>query len=258
MKKILIIEDDTDLCVNLMQIFELNEYKVFAAHNGIEGLGLAKGKKPDVILCDILMPGLNGYEVKERLGKDPTTIAIPFIFLTAKSEIKDIRFGLDLGADDYIIKPFEAEALLKTIENRLTRIKELKPACQNKKTKVKNPGNNIVKQRNSDQILVYVKGEPEIIKTDEIVVINSEGDYSNVICSDGREIVVRKLLKDWEKILPEKKFFRARKTTIINLGYIIKLEKWYSRTLLVKMKNLKNPVIVSQRMARVLKKSLGF
>jgi DNA-binding LytR/AlgR family response regulator len=258
MKKILIIEDDTELCANIKQIFELQSYKVFTARSGTEGINSTRKNKPDVILCDIRMPGMDGYSVKNTLGSDPATFPIPFIFLSAKSELHDVRYGLSLGADDYIIKPFSAADLYQTIENRLKRINELKSAPSSETLKSTPKDKRRKRLPGLEQLLVYIKGEPVIIKIADIVIINSDGDYSNVVCADGKKFVIRKLLKDWEKILPEKVFFRARKTSIINLKYIAKLEKWYSRTLLVKMENLSSPVIVSQRMSKLLKMKLGF
>jgi len=258
MRNILIIEDDADLCENIKQIFESNKFKVFTALNGAEGINIAKKKLPDVILCDIKMPGIDGYDVKKNLGSDPLTISIPFIFLSGKAELRDIKYGLELGADDYIIKPFNIDDLYNTVEKRLNRIKELNPAVSKEKADNIPQGKTKKKLTELEQILVYIKGEPEIIKIADIVVIYSDGDYSKVNCIGGEEIHVRKLLKEWEKILPEQIFFRARNNTVINLRYIIKLEKWFSRTIMIKLKNIKEPVIVSQRMSKKLKSKLKF
>jgi DNA-binding LytR/AlgR family response regulator len=258
MRNILIIEDDADLCENIKQIFEFNNFKVITALNGAEGIKIAKKKIPDVILCDIKMPGIDGYDVKKNLGSDPSTISIPFIFLSGKAELKDIKYGLELGADDYIIKPFNIDDLYNTVENRLNRIKELNPAAPKANADNVTLGKTKKRLTELEQILVYIKGEPEIIKIADIVVIYSAGDYSNVICIGGEEIQVRKLLKEWEKMLPEQIFFRARNNTIINLRYIIKLEKWFSRTIMIKLKNITEPVIVSQRMSKKLKSKLKF
>ena len=107
MKKILIIEDDPLIRENIFEVLELNNYKTFIAANGKEGVDLALQILPDLIICDIMMPLMDGFEVKEELSKDPRTKFTPFIFLTAKAETKEIRHGMALGADDYITKPFE-------------------------------------------------------------------------------------------------------------------------------------------------------
>src|SRR5690606_23872453 len=122
MKRILIIEDDTVLRENIAEILSLARYDVTTASDGKKGVNAAKQHLPDVIICDIMMPELDGYGVLEALSKDETTKQIPFIFLSAKTERQDIRKGMDLGADDYITKPFEESELLGAIRSRLARV----------------------------------------------------------------------------------------------------------------------------------------
>ncbi|MFT5673433.1 MAG: DNA-binding response OmpR family regulator, partial [Polaribacter sp.] len=107
MIKILIIEDNQDVRENTAEILELANYEVYTAEDGEKGVALAKLIQPDVIICDIMMPELNGYDVLLHLNKDKKTAGIPFIFLTAKTERTDVRKGMNLGADDYLTKPFE-------------------------------------------------------------------------------------------------------------------------------------------------------
>lgn len=121
MKKILIIEDDTALRENTAELLELAGYTVFAAPNGSIGITVAKSELPDVIICDIMMPEIDGYGVLEAVLQESSTAQIPFIFLSAKTEHKEIRKGMDLGADDYLTKPFEEEELLSAIESRLAK-----------------------------------------------------------------------------------------------------------------------------------------
>jgi len=120
-KKILLIEDDEVLRENTQEILELARYEVFTAENGKEGVAKAHEVLPDLIICDIMMPVLDGYGVIHLLNKDPHTSGIPFIFLSAKSEKSDVRKGMALGADDYLTKPFEETDLLAAIEGRLKR-----------------------------------------------------------------------------------------------------------------------------------------
>ncbi len=126
MKKILLIEDDAVVRENTAELLELANYKVFTAANGKIGVAEAKKQLPDLILCDIMMPELNGYGVLQILSKEPETKHIPFIFLSAKTEHKDIRKGMDMGADDYIPKPFDESELFSAIESRLTRVAIIK------------------------------------------------------------------------------------------------------------------------------------
>lgn len=121
MKKILIIEDDQVMRENTAEILELANYQVQTAPNGKLGSALAREWGPDLIICDIMMPELDGYGVLHILSKDPKTAIIPFIFLTAKAEKSEIRKGMELGADDYLTKPFEENELLSAIEARFRK-----------------------------------------------------------------------------------------------------------------------------------------
>ena len=120
-KKVLIIEDNNDIRENVIEILELAGYSVSSASNGKEGVEQAFKDTPDIILCDIMMPELDGYGVLYLLSKRPETIAIPFIFLTAKAEHFDRRKGMEMGADDYLTKPFDDMELLNAIESRLKK-----------------------------------------------------------------------------------------------------------------------------------------
>ncbi|MBS1524433.1 MAG: response regulator [Bacteroidetes bacterium] len=121
MKTILIIEDNNDIRESTVEILELAGYQVFQADNGKAGVDLAYQQKPDIILCDIMMPELDGYGVLYMLSKNSDTASIPFIFLTAKAERVDFRKGMEMGADDYLTKPFDDIELLNAIESRLEK-----------------------------------------------------------------------------------------------------------------------------------------
>src|SRR5687768_15662480 len=122
MKTILIIEDNSDVRENTAEILELANYRVLQAENGKVGVEIAQKMKPDLIICDIMMPVLDGYGVIHLLNKNAETASIPFIFLTAKSERMDFRKGMEMGADDYISKPFDDLELLRAIEIRLKKM----------------------------------------------------------------------------------------------------------------------------------------
>ncbi|HPD52407.1 MAG: response regulator [Bacteroidota bacterium] len=121
MKKILLIEDNADMRENTAEILELANYKVISAPNGRVGVEKASKENPDLIICDIMMPELDGYGVLYLLSKNPSTASIPFIFLTAKAEKADLRKGMSMGADDYLTKPFEEMELLNAVEARLRK-----------------------------------------------------------------------------------------------------------------------------------------
>ncbi len=125
-KRILVIEDNPEVRENLVEILELSNYEVDSAADGREGVEKALTNPPDLILCDVMMPNLDGFGVLHILSKKPQTADIPFIFLTAKTERSDIRKGMTLGADDYITKPFDDVELLNAIETRLQKAERLK------------------------------------------------------------------------------------------------------------------------------------
>jgi diguanylate cyclase len=120
-KTILIIEDERTIRTNILKILEFKGFQVLGAESGEEGLQLAREYLPDLILCDVMMPGCDGYQVLEVLRDEPETAEIPFIFLTAKSDLADVRRGMNLGADDYIPKPFSSEDLVAAVRIRLSK-----------------------------------------------------------------------------------------------------------------------------------------
>ncbi len=121
--KILVIEDEDDVRENIEEVLELSDYQVITAAHGEQGVKLAQSQQPDLILCDIMMPKLDGYGVVKELRHNPETERIPVIFLTAKVDRSDQRLGMDLGADDYLTKPFSTKDILSAVESRLQRQK---------------------------------------------------------------------------------------------------------------------------------------
>src|SRR5450432_688932 len=126
MKKNLLIEDNDDIRDNTAEILELSNYKVIVAQNGKVGVQQAIEHTPDLIICDIMMPVLDGYGVLHAVHKNDAIKNTPFIFLTAKSERSDFRKGMESGADDYITKPFTGTELLDAVNSRLKKIELLK------------------------------------------------------------------------------------------------------------------------------------
>jgi DNA-binding NarL/FixJ family response regulator len=124
MKKILIIEDETEMRRNLATVLRLEKFQLLTAENGRLGVELAREEKPDLILCDVMMPQLDGYGVLAELRRDSALALIPFIFLTAKGEREDLRDGMNLGADDYLVKPVAKGELLDAIAARLARAEQ--------------------------------------------------------------------------------------------------------------------------------------
>jgi len=130
MKKIVLIEDNEEIRESMAEILTLADYKVYTAENGKVGVSLALEHQPDLIICDIMMPVLDGYGVIHLLHKHMPMHHVPFIFISAKTERTDVRKGMDLGADDYLTKPFDGTELLNVVEARLKKSEFLKEKLQ--------------------------------------------------------------------------------------------------------------------------------
>ena len=121
MTKILVIEDEKGVQDNVVDILQLEGFQVIFADNGLLGVLMARAEHPDLIICDIMMPELDGYGVLEQLRQDPDTATVPFIFLTAKADKVDLRQGMESGADDYLTKPFTPQELRQAVKVRLEK-----------------------------------------------------------------------------------------------------------------------------------------
>lgn len=125
-KKILIIEDQPTMRRNVALMLQLEGYETCTAENGRLGLEVARRERPDLVLCDVMMPEMDGYGVVEALREDETFANTPFIFLTARADRQDVRVGMNLGADDYLTKPVVRDDLLAAVQTRLTRAEFLR------------------------------------------------------------------------------------------------------------------------------------
>ena len=121
MKKILVIEDEPPVRANILELLEAEDFDAVGAENGFIGVLWALENTPDLIICDVMMPEFNGYQVLKALREDPASAAIPFIFITAKADKADIRYGMELGADDYLTKPFTRAELLGAMATRFAK-----------------------------------------------------------------------------------------------------------------------------------------
>jgi len=197
-KKVLIIEDNNDIRENVVEILELANYQVFEANNGKTGVDLAIKNLPDVILCDIMMPELDGYGVLYLLNKNPETANIPFIFLTAKAERLDLRKGMEMGADDYLTKPFDDMDLLNAIETRLKKKQQQQNFYSNSLDRLstlisKNSGlaelKKIIQERKSRQFkknqVIYYEGD----KGNGLYLVMGGRIKTIKLAEDGRELM---------------------------------------------------------------------
>ncbi len=198
-QSILVIEDQQDLRENIAELLELSNYDVTTASNGKEGVKHALDTTPDLILCDIMMPQMDGYEVLYLLSKNPNTSSTPFIFLTAKAEKSDFRKGMNMGADDYITKPFEEIELLGAIERRIQRHQTLARS---------NELDDFVRSASQFKNIGELEKERKIRNFKKKDIIYREGDFGSYIYKikkgkvktfrineDGKELVLN-ILKE--------------------------------------------------------------
>ncbi len=199
MKTILLIEDNPDIRENMAEIIEMANYKVISAADGKEGVAMAVAHKPDLIVCDIMMPVLDGYGVLHMLQKNADTQNTPFIFLTAKAERAEIRKGMEMGADDYITKPFSGTELLNAIESRLRKVELLAQEVQ--------PGltgfNFLLSNSGSKELLGDLAKDRDVLRYKKKQAIYTEGMHPSRLFylekgkvkayktnDDGKELVI--------------------------------------------------------------------
>ncbi len=173
MKQILIIEDDKTLRENTRELLEMENYRVFTAENGKEGMEAAIRLKPDLIISDILMPVMDGYQLLKSLYRDSETREIPFIFLSAKSEAEDIRIGMNMGADDYLTKPFLEMDLLRAVKTRISKHEKL----QKKKTKAPHS----YQINTLDELKTYFERTGESLEIEKNAEVYREAKNANYI-----------------------------------------------------------------------------
>lgn len=216
----------------------------------MDGIDAAKSSQPDLIICDIMLPDISGYMILEELRKRESTRRIPFIFLTAKAEMTDLRKGMNLGADDYLTKPFSIKELKSAINTRLKKRELLRSrAPDDNKTDIEKKSLTL-----EDHIFLPLSNNYEVVLVKDIECIISDSVYTNVYCKNKKKVLVRKLLKEWELSLPEKTFLRVRKSAIINLTCIKKVDKWFNNTIKIELESFSEPIIVSRKYKAELKK----
>ena len=177
MQKILIIEDNEEVRENTAEILGLSDYSVLIAEDGQSGADLALKEHPDLIICDIMMPRLDGYGVLQLLGQHPDTASIPFIFLTAKSEKSDFRKGMEMGADDYLTKPFDGKELLNAIHVRLKKSAVLKESFGAGLKGV----NEFIDRARESGLLTLTSGEREVGDFRKKTILYTEGQRPRAV-----------------------------------------------------------------------------
>lgn len=257
MKKIVLIEDNADVRETTADILELADYEVITAESGKQGIEKATEHQPDLIICDIMMPGLDGYGVLHILSKKPDTASIPFIFLTAKAEKEDVRKGMNLGADDYLTKPFEEIELLHAVESRLRKneiirkeysrninglnefyteasgFEELKDLSKKRKLKSYKKKKSIFQEGSKTEVLYFIhQGRVKTYKTTEdgkefITGIFQAGDFFGYMPLLGEKEVYSETAVAMENteicLIPQQDFFKFLYSNRSVAGKFIKM-----------------------------------
>jgi len=248
---ILLIEDDADLLENTADYLKIKRYKVLKAKDGYTGIELLQNNEVDLVICDIKLPQMDGYKVLKNILNNPQTAGIPFIFLTSKTLKKDFRKGMNLGADDYITKPFDLQDLYKSVKARLNKREII---INNIVGKISLNENNINHQK--DLLFFTINNKPKIIKISEIRLIMAQNQYSKIFIKSKETLLLKTSLKKWENILPDNLFLRIHRSIIINIDFIENISKWENQKAKVKIKGIDGEFTISRSYANIFKKNL--
>lgn len=230
MKKILLIDDEQDFMEGISSILNYEGYKTLMAFNGEEGITLAKNEQPEIILCDILMPGLDGFDVLSQLKADLSLSLVPFIFITALDQKEKRRKGMEMGADDFLVKPFTRQELINTINARLRKQDGIRANIKDVKESIiysiphelKNPLNAII---NFSHI---IKEKANVLSADEI---SEMGEYIYRSGNHLNEIVQKYLTLIDIELNYQDKYFQEVKDLAFDITEITKtISKNYKRT----------------------------
>jgi CheY-like chemotaxis protein len=258
--KILLIDDESEFRRVIAGLLLKHGFEIQEAADGKEGLRCAAESLPDLILCDLLMPEIDGYEVFAALRREERLADIPIIFLTAQSELADVRQGMNLGADDYLTKPVDLGDLLSAVKVRLGRRQAQQQREQRHIERAMRRPGEIGKdpcQPPLDSFLVKALSEKRLVKVGEIGRIVAYGEYSWVYWQgNGKGALLRKSLKQWLSELPGEQFIRVHRRAIVNLARMERIEKLPGGRMQVHLRDTPEPILVSLRLAPVLNRKL--
>lgn len=279
--KILVIEDDPILQENTTEILKEEGYDVTATALGYEGISYVKEQQFDIVLCDIMLPDIQGFAFLKMISMMNDIVVPPVIFMTALSDRNSFRKGMELGADDFLTKPFTHAELLNSIETQLKKRNLLSMRMRNDnraeaankmrltaeilphiptpqsvsgKTTAENAARKLTME---DSIFISSRHKSQFVHLKDIVYIESDKDYSTIWLSASVKFLLRKTLKAWIEMLPAGKFLRINKSVIINIEHIVKMENWSHGSYIVRMKGFDAPHEVSRQYSRELRHSLG-
>ncbi len=265
--KILLIDDEEAFREVTGQLLLKHGFEFLAASDGREGLRRAGESLPDLILCDLLMPEMNGYAVLAALRDDERLAETPVIFLTAESEPAEVRRGMNLGAEDYLIKPASILDLVGAIKARLDRrqsercrrAKQVKRARRLARRRLarQDAAALLADSPLTGSFLIKTLKEKQLVKNDEIKSIIAFGEYSRVYWDKSAQgVLLRKSLKRWQSELPSEQFIRVHRRAIVNLAFLDRVERLPAGRLQVHLRDMPEPILVSLSQTPILNRKL--
>jgi DNA-binding LytR/AlgR family response regulator len=263
MIKILYIEENESYRKDVIKRLRKAGFNASGASNGYDGLIKIKDTNYDLILSGVLLSEVNGLNILEgfkiRFGSFPP----PFIFISSLKDKKSIRRGMEAGADDYLPKPIVWDELLKAINVQLAKRKEILAKGENElielKGAVDNLSNITVDKKNpkaydyDDSVFLSTSNKSQFVYIKDIIYIRATGDYSRVFMIDNKSLLIKNSMKSWNSILPSNHFIQIRRSIIINKNSIKSIQKWFNYTHKIILKDIEEPIMMSQRYSRKLK-----
>jgi DNA-binding LytR/AlgR family response regulator len=246
-EKILVIDNDQDFLKKLKEILKKEGFIVKTKLDGKSGIKTAVDWRPNLIICDISIPLKNGYEVLQAILASSITKATPFIFLTAKTKKEDFRKGMQLGADDYLFKPYDINDLLVSIKMRLEK------SILGATASLKEIENTNKLYGLDDKIYVKKGSEMQLFILRDLIYLSAESPYAKLNFVNGKHSFERKSMLEWERKLPTKYFMRIHRSTIINKEYITKIEKLKNTSYKIWLKDELKSFVTSKRYSSKIK-----
>lgn len=256
---ILLIEDDSALAAALGQFLRGQGFEVITVSDGLRGVEIATSTRPNLILCDLDLPKMDGFGVLAVLQTNPDLWDTPFLFITGRGHLKDIRAGMNLGADDYLVKPVPPEDLLTAIQTRLRiyhrRGKSRAGSLEHRSQTTARDEDEATEAQSGSIFLRTPVGRQRVAMT-EIEWIAAYGEYSRVIWGGTEGVLVRKTMKSWEAELPGDVFLRVHRNAILNLNRLVRVEKVDATVMRAYLQGRPDPIEVSLRKTAVLNRRL--
>lgn len=250
MIKVLLIEDKDDDLNIIEEILDPGRFSLHFSHDKRDGIEIAVRYLPNLILFHF--SGNDDVAFLNLILQNEITSCIPVIVIPATPTFKEQRMLMELGVEDYLPKHFIAGSLLKTIYSRFEKLRKIKQKVNDQINSFENIGRN---SKNNDHLLVKIGKKLKLIKFSDIVCITALKEYSKIKTRDNLEVLVRKSMRNWVKMLPAKSFLRIHRATIINLEYVDKISQTNNRTYSVSLKGVKDTFDFSYRYANVMRRT---